>query len=434
MNTGRLRLTRRPAYPRAGLLGAGLLGAGWDKGNRHIGPPYYLLNDTYTTNRSAGAVSGTNAEPGPGRRVVADSESKLSLASGRVEISGGKASPSWSDPILYYPPQTRQAGRILMFRGVSLGATQNAAVGWSQSAGGDPANRQAIFYFADTGPRLFCPTSTIGPAVATWATATPYDIAAVLRSAGAYFFIKGGAWAEWSLLWFRDAGATATLYPIAESRNVAVGWDRVLIPAERWLPVPLASDGFSAWGTTDGLGHAEGVAGGLGSGGAGLSWDDVGGSGWSDVAGQAAPAGGSGIEYAVVDTGVADVLATVKFTRDSDYGGLIVRYADGDNYVRAIHNGTNAQLIKVVNGTPTTLINTAATYAAGAEIRVTCAGQKFRLFYGNVAIGAEQTIADASLQGGTKQGLISLDGANRFDDFMVYAVGTGGEYSELDDF
>ena len=200
------------------LLGRTPLGPGQGGGvaapDRHLGPPYYLLNDTYTTNRSAGAVNGTNAEPGPGRRVVADSESKLSLASGRVEIAGGKTSPAWSDPLLYYAPQTRQAGRLLMFRGVSLGATQNAGLGWSQSAGGDPANRQAIFYFADTGPRLFCPTGSIGPSVATWATATAYDIASVLRTAGAYFFIKGGAWPEWTLLWMSNSGATATLYPI----------------------------------------------------------------------------------------------------------------------------------------------------------------------------------------------------------------------------
>lgn len=396
----------------------------------------YLLNDTFTTDRAAGAVNGTAPEPGPGgARYVTDTESKLSLASGRVEISGGKASPSWSDPILYYPPQTRQAGRILMFRGVSLGATQNAGLGWSQSAGGDPANRQAIFYFADTGPRLFCPTSTIGPAVATWATATPYDIAAVLRSAGAYFFIKGGAWAEWSLLWFRDAGATATLYPIAESRNVAVGWDQVLIPAERWLPVPLASDGCSALNTTDGLGHAEGVAGGLGSGGSDEAWTDDTGE-WSVGGGVAASSGGTGQdETRHIDTGAADVIASVKITRAAGSPGVIVRYADGANYVKAVHNGTNAQLIKVVAGTPTTLINSAATYSAGAEIRTICEGQKFRLFYNNVAIGSEQTIADAGLQSGTRQGLTNLNGAgNTFDDFVVMARGSGGEYDDLDDF
>jgi hypothetical protein len=49
--------------------------------------------------------------------------------------------------------------------------------------------------------------------------------------------------------------------------------DFIGVPRQLWLPVPSVSDGFdTAWGTSDGLGHAEGVAGGLGADGDGISW------------------------------------------------------------------------------------------------------------------------------------------------------------------
>lgn len=37
----------------------------------------WLVRDTYTTDRAAGAVNGTAAEPGPGNRTVTDASSLL---------------------------------------------------------------------------------------------------------------------------------------------------------------------------------------------------------------------------------------------------------------------------------------------------------------------------------------------------------------------
>jgi hypothetical protein len=88
----------------------------------------------------------------------------------------------------------------------------------------------------------------------------------------------------------------------------------------------------------------------------------------------------------------------------------------------------------VVAGTTTTLVDTAATYSAGADMRVICDATKFRLYYNNALVGTEQAIADAGLQSGTKQGLYTSDTGNTFDDLRVFARGTGGEYAALDNY
>jgi hypothetical protein len=238
---------------------------------------------------------------------------------------------------------------------------------------------------------------------------------------------------HWLLLYFTASENSAVMYPsFATIVSGALEVSLLAVPAKLWLPAPLVSDGFSAWGASDGLGHAEGVTGGLGSGGAGETWASESET-WTAAGGVAYSEDGIGVEnIATVDSGVADVIATANVTLATGSGGVVVRWTDGANYVKAVHNKTNARLIKVVNGTPTTLIDTAAAYVAGAPIRVICDGQKFRLFYNNVAVGAEQTIADAALADGTGQGIILLDDAGHTaDDFTVFARGTDGEYDTI---
>lgn len=393
----------------------------------------YLLNDTYRNNKSSGSVNNTDTDRG--KRLVTDTENKTSISDGRFEISGGKTSPSWSDPLVYYRPQKRESGKILIFKGVRIGQTQNAGLGFSQSTGGDPANRQAIFYFADTGPRLFCPTGSIGPSVATWAIDTSYDLAIVLRSTGAFFFIKGGVWEEWSLLWVSSSGSTSKLYPIGESRNVTIGWDRVVIPNYFWIPSPLVSDGFSSLLLSDGLGHSEGITRGLGKGGNNLEWEDDTGD-WN-VSGGVAFSGSSGggfDEIRRIDVNNINVVISIKLVWSSGDGGIIVRYTDGSNYIKLLHNGTNIKLIKVVSGSETTLINAATTYVSNAVLRLICLGTLFKVYYNNVRIDSDKTISDSILQSGTEVGIFVKDGVgNTFDDFTVFAV-TSDEYEIFDTF
>jgi len=122
----------------------------------------------------------------------------------------------------------------------------------------------------------------------------------------------------------------------------------------------------------------------------------------------------------VSDSSNTDVFIGANLTRAGNDVGLVVRWADANNYIYALHNGTNAQLIKVVGGTPTTLINTAAAYSAGAKMWVHMMGTACRLYYNNALVGSQQTISDAGLQTGTNHGLYSTNTGNTFDNFELF--------------
>lgn len=398
---------------------------------RVTGP--YLLNDTFTTNRAAGAVNGTNAEPGPGVRRITATSDTFSISSGALQMDGYTAN---GDPrINYNIPIYRQAGCILTGQFSAPGSLGTCQIGFAITTATNVPRFGIVFNNA--GSIYSMEAGAIGTrALGSYVAATSYSFAVIMRASGYCSFVKGGIYTNWTKLWNTTTDGQSALYVVAAKNNLshngALSYIRV--PSARWLPIPLASDGFSAWGSTDGLGHAEGVTGGIGSGGSAKTWTSN--VGTFAAAGGAASASAlsGGIGIATVDTSKADVIATIKVTRSAGNAGLVVRYADSSNYVCVLYNGTNAQLIKVVAGTPTTLINAAATYSAGADLRVICEATKFRLYYNNAWIGSEQTIADAGLATGTKQGLYTSDTGNTFDDLRIFARGSGGEYAVLDSF
>jgi len=234
--------------------------------------PRYLLRDIFDYALAAGSVNNTPAVPGPGLRTVTDTESKLSLSGGQLSISGGKASPAWGDPGLWYEARSRTAGRLLLATLAAADVTNSMEAGWDTAQSG-ALSANALRIATD----LIYPYSSgaAGPALASVADGTTYYLAVVLRATGALCFIKGGAFTNWTLLWPGAADSTATLYPGLANYNAALTANNLRIPRRLWLPVPLASDSFNradgALGSTDGQGHAEG------NGGSGLAWThDVG--------------------------------------------------------------------------------------------------------------------------------------------------------------
>lgn len=388
----------------------------------------YLMRDTFDTTRAAGAVNATPIDGfGGGTRVAADTGPVQSIAAGKLTVAGGLGSPAWGDPGCWLPGKTRIPGLTCGFKvNVSTIAGNGVGLGWAINATGEPFGHCLVLR-ATTIFRAYDNASVIqvGP---TLSTGVDYQVAISLRATGAFYFIKGGIYTNWTLVWISTLLTTATMYPAISNWSCAYTVDDAYV--FNFVPNALASDSFTrsngALGTTDGAGHPEANS------GQGLTWTAQTGT-WAIASNIAtAPALSGGIAIATVPVGSADVIHNVKATRAAGNVGSVVRYQDANNYVYAYHDGTNAKLIKVVAGVETTVITAAATYSAGAVLRIVCSGTYFELYYNNTRVSTGGTIADAALQSSAVVGLYTSDITNSLDDMTAWPIGTANEHGRLD--
>ena len=374
----------------------------------------YLYRDEFNTDRAAGAIDGTAIEPDGGiNRLVLDDGSDMTIVDGWLRVGPGSAygNPgyTWNQVIATTPGQQLLAKVRTIAKG-------NFLIGWDVGTTSTP---NAAFFFGGSDLRIYNP-SILNAEVGDYTIEQEYDLSLIQRTTGAHFFIRGGTeWPAWTLLWSSDYYTRTDQYARIVGGTSSQNRVKYLrVPEELWLPTPLVSDGFSSWGTSDGLGHAEGVAGGdaLGQGGDGDSWTDQVGT-WQAAAGVAScSALDTGVGIATAPAAAAvNIGATVTYS--SGEVGLIVRYVDSDNYVTALHDGTNFVLRKVVGGTPTDV----DTYVGVlGQIQLHAHGDYFRAYLGRV-LRCEGTIADAALQSSSACGLYTTNTGNTFDDFLAWS-------------
>lgn len=286
----------------------------------------YLLRDEFTTNLAAGSVNGTAAEPGPGTRVVVDSENKLSIAGGLLTFAGGPVTPTYGNPAIWYPAITRASGIVLLGE-LNIASGSNMVFGLDVDTVGIINGNGIIF--AGTVLKLY-ENTTFGPIVGSFATATDYKVAMVQRGTGIFYFIKGGVFTSWTLLWVSVLNNTATLYPSVNNYDMVFTADFTRTPSQLWLPVPLLSDSFNrangALGNTDGAGHAEA------NGGGGLTWQFVSGI-WTIATNKAvgSPVAGATLwdaAAAVFTSGTYGWVALGTNTIANDVNQLLITYVD----------------------------------------------------------------------------------------------------------
>lgn len=244
----------------------------------------YLLHDNFITDRAAGAVNGTAAEPGPGTRTVVDTESKTTISGGNLVFSGGKASPAYGDPDIYENSTTRAAGRMLL---MELTKTSGNIIkfGLTPINVGIPSNN----IFTINGTDLYLYNASTSPKIGTSSASTSYGYGIVTRTNGVDVFQKISG--IWYFLYAHPTGNDATLYPRITNYDAAITSSFLRIPAQRWLPSPLAYDTFTVLGTTDGYAGDSG----LGAGGGGLAYVS-GGSTWNVAGGAGFNAPGLGTD------------------------------------------------------------------------------------------------------------------------------------------
>jgi hypothetical protein len=225
----------------------------------------FLVKDDFLTPRAAGAVNGTPADGVGGLRSVVDTESKLSVGAGGLVFAGGKASPGYGDPGIWYPAQARVSGRALVLRATLGTGGKYVSFGWDTNQTQLPSEMGLI---VGVGGTIYsCIAGSLGAGLGTCSAGQRYDVAMVLRASGMLIFIRGGTrYPNWTLLLTRGDLSTASLYPCVAGYDDNTTIRTLRIP-ERTIPITafvLATDAFAGLvGSTDGAGIPEGGGGGL---------------------------------------------------------------------------------------------------------------------------------------------------------------------------
>lgn len=390
-------------------------------------PITYLLRDDFTDTLAAGSVDGTDATPGPGTRYVKGSFISTDGASLVIDGTGilgdGYAEDDGAGTQLSHP---RSAGLAIVARVTSQATPANLRIGWTdalQTSGAFQRTHPWHGVDLQTSATVISIRNEFAILDNLYPMSEAFTLIAVLRSSGAALFADQGSGVD--LIGLDTVGNYATAYArIAAHGTIDVTLDYFRVVDLEWLPTPLASDGaFGA--TTDGLGHAEGILGGLGAGGAGLALTDNKGTWLGDSA--SALSGGEAIS--TVDVGNADVTVALDITRTGGNASIMLRYDDDNNYLRCGTDGTSMLLVEKVSGSENTLLTTAIPYGAGNTLRIRLEGQVARVYY-NLNFESTTSSIDASLTG-TKIGRYTTDTGNSFDNLVAYAS-TG--YTELDQY
>lgn len=386
----------------------------------------WLLRDRFSTDRAAGAVDGTAAEPGPGTRTA------IELSGATVSIDGSRAkligTGTLNDIGLGYDVTgidvTRAVGKTMMvdieYTGAA-GATIYLSPQNAVSASARITTGSAAISYRDSAHVI----NIDGPL-------TPGQVYAVkfINRATGNFLIIDGKLLSVGRENSDDSSFVRMAAMIQSDRTLWIDNVRLVQLATTdptLYPIPVLSDSFDrsngAIGSTDGAGHLEGQTTPQGDG---VAYSNA--ATWtisSNVATNTPSVAADYLCYAA--GGKAEVYHTVKVTRTTGEAGIVLNAADTDNYLRVVHDGTNVITTEVVSGTPNVLSTVAATYAAGARLEARRIGNTVRAFYNEVYI-AEVT-PNAALQNNTAHGLYSDSSGNTFDDLETWPT-TGYSYGE----
>jgi ribosomal protein S4E len=162
----------------------------------------YLLNDEFTTDDTAPLDYSTRTAEPTGTLTITDTAKVLSVAGGAL-VSSAKTGDN--NPNLQSVTQfARLAGRA--FVSTVTDNTFRQRHGFYTTAALDSFTQVAIFDFTS----IYLGTTNIDTTF-TAVNGTKYSYAIVLRTSGAFYFVKGGTYTSWMLVWVDTTQTTATL-------------------------------------------------------------------------------------------------------------------------------------------------------------------------------------------------------------------------------
>ncbi len=185
----------------------------------------YLARDEFITNRTAGNVTGTAMEPGPGTRTLSDTIPTYPITGG--ELVGAAASVGARDPWLRDATQrARLQGRMfaakVRFISVSGGTNAQHSVGWVSTLT-NPAATNYDGFEVYTGATIIRQQGGGGPTMlgSGFTFGVNYVLAIVMLSTGALYIVDG------NLYYVSKSNSNASYASIqaATSARTALGID-----------------------------------------------------------------------------------------------------------------------------------------------------------------------------------------------------------------
>ena len=339
----------------------------------------YLLRAEFGNAESAPIASPHNADVG--QLTLVQTDGNFGISSGRMDVNG-QSTPTEGDLGWYATTSiARKLGRIYKLKLSKDTTTANGfGFGWSttQVAHITGAESEAFKIISTADIRLVDSGNVTRILGDQYAATTDYEFASILRTTGAFFFVKGGAFTNWTLLYVTAVGNTSALFPIFMDAGIEDGdIDHARVPGLLWYPVPITSDSFdranaSSLGSTDGLGAASDEL-----GGGGLAWGELVGT-FEINSNRARPTGSAPATQwkAVVESNKADIFAKATLNvATGGTAGIIFRHTDDDNYLYArIKEDTNQFFLSKNDGGSFSDIDTVAmTINASTDYELTLA-------------------------------------------------------------
>jgi len=207
---------------------------------------YYLLD------RFDRAESAPIASSRPSGLTIIQNDGSFNVASGRLKMTA-QSTPVFGDLAVIGPAVTRAFGVTLQFTWRAGAIDKNRFFGFSTAANGsttaldDQASLQPW-----TDGRLYVRGAVD---IAAYSAGVDYEIAIVLGgytsaadntnlpyftgdvslyTFGTHYWIKGGAWADWTKLYSEAIGSTTTLYPVWTFESAADELDNVRLPVQKF--------------------------------------------------------------------------------------------------------------------------------------------------------------------------------------------------------
>lgn len=173
-----------------------------------VDPITYLFRDTFTTAASAPLTSPRTCEPGPGTMTITDSANKLAIASGKLTCTGKTTNEA--DPTAVSVDTFARVRGLCTLGLWNQGATQSK-LGFGNNAGSTAS--PLVHAIVPSNTSLYTATALDEMLmVSTITTGTDYQYAIVLRSPGAWYFVRGGAqYPDWTLIWVDGTTTTTPL-------------------------------------------------------------------------------------------------------------------------------------------------------------------------------------------------------------------------------